>query len=210
VKVDVRVIAATNQDVRGMVRERAFRADLYYHLNVFPITVPPLRERKEDIPLLVAHFVRAFAERQSKVIDHIPDHVMEALKHRAWLGNIRELQNVIERAVIATTGGTLLAPDAECQTRPSAAPALTLADAERAHILAALRATNWVVGGWNGAAARLGVSRTTLIAKMQRLGISNESSKQQPRRSKTDLSTSTSGYVQISGGGDSERSDRVN
>jgi formate hydrogenlyase transcriptional activator len=210
VKVDVRVIAATNQDVWGMVQERAFRADLYYRLNVFPIRVPPLRERKEDIPLLVAHFVRVFAERQSKVIDRIPDHVMEALKHQAWLGNIRELQNVIERAVIATTGGTLLAPNTECQTRPNVAPALTLADAERAHILAALRATNWVVGGWNGAAARLGVSRTTLIAKMQRLGISSESSKHQPRPSKIDRSTSTSDYVPISDGSDSERSDRLN
>jgi formate hydrogenlyase transcriptional activator len=210
VKVNVRVIAATNQDVWRMVQERGFRADLYYRLNVFPITVPPLRERKEDIPLLVIHFVRAFAERQSKVIDHIPDHVMEALKHQAWLGNIRELQNVIERAVVGTTGGTLRAPNVECQTRPSVAAALTLADAERVHILATLRATNWVVGGWNGAAARLGVSRTTLIAKMQRLGVSSESSKQQARRSKTDRSTSTSGYVTTSGGGDSERSDRLN
>ena len=108
--VDVRVIAATNQDLEEMVQQRAFRADLFYRLNVFPIRVPPLRERTDDIPLLVAHFVRRFAERQGKRIDEIPTSIIDTLKHYAWPGNVRELQNVIERAVIATTGRTLQMP----------------------------------------------------------------------------------------------------
>jgi Response regulator containing CheY-like receiver, AAA-type ATPase, and DNA-binding domains len=130
--------------------------------------------------LLVAHFVRKCAERQRKVIDHIPDEVMDTLRHHQWPGNIRELQNVIERAVIMTTGRVLRQPTAEPAMRSIVSDVRTLADAERAHIAAALRETNWVVGGWNGAAARLGVSRTTLIAKMQRLGLSRESAGQPP------------------------------
>ena len=174
IPVDVRVIAATNQDLWGMVQERTFRADLYYRLNVFPITLPPLREREGDIPSLVIHFVRKFAERQGKVIDYIPDEVMEALKNHHWPGNIRELQNFIERAVVLTTGAALRPRLAELRMQTTSAEVRTMADAERAHITATLRETNWVVGGRGGAAARLGLPRTTLIAMMQRLGLSRD------------------------------------
>jgi formate hydrogenlyase transcriptional activator len=170
--VDVRVIAATNQDLEEMVQRRAFRADLFYRLNVFPVQVPPLRERADDIPLLVAHFVRRFAERQGKCIEEIPDTIVDTLRHYAWPGNVRELQNVIERAVIATTGRTLQMPSAGRRVDRPASSARTLAQVERDHIVATLQATNWVLGGWDGAAARLGLSRTTLISRMQRLGIS--------------------------------------
>jgi formate hydrogenlyase transcriptional activator len=197
-KLDVRIIAATNQDLWSMVEERTFRADLYYRLNVFPINLPPLRERIEDIPLLVAHFVRKCAERQRKVIDHIPDEVMDTLRHHQWPGNIRELQNVIERAVIMTTGRVLRQPTAEPAMRSIVSDVRTLADAERAHIAAALRETNWVVGGWRGAAARLGVSRTTLIAKMQRLGLSRESAVRETRRPEAELASSASGHMPTS------------
>jgi formate hydrogenlyase transcriptional activator len=175
--VDVRVIAATNQDLDEMVHQRAFRADLFYRLNVFPIRVPPLRERSEDLPLLVAHFVRRFAERQGKRIEQIPEHIIDTLRHHLWPGNVRELQNVIERAVIATTGPTLQLPSPGCQVHRPASSGRTLAQVERDHIVATLQATNWVLGGWNGAAARLGLSRTTLISRMQRLGISGVESR---------------------------------
>jgi transcriptional regulator with GAF, ATPase, and Fis domain len=168
------VIAATNQDLSDMVLRREFRADLYYRLNVFPILVPPLRERRDDIPLLVKHFVRRFSERQGKVIDRVPDAVVDALRTHPWPGNIRELQNVIERAVIATRSNVLELPSFETRPNQSSSPARTLAQVEREHILATLNETNWVVGGWKGAAARLGLSRTTLIARMQRLGISRK------------------------------------
>lgn len=172
-QVDVRVIAATNQDLWRMVEERKFRADLYYRLNVFPMTLPPLREREDDIPLLAEHFVRKFATQQGKSIDRIPDEVMEVLKRHDWPGNVRELQNVIERAVVMTTGSVLSLQTTAHMTRSEySAPVKMLADAERAHIAATLRETNWVVGGPRGAAAQLGLPRTTLIAKMQRLGIS--------------------------------------
>jgi len=178
-QADVRIIAATNQDLWGMVQERKFRADLYYRLNVFPITLPPLREREGDVPLLVEHFVRKFASRQGKVIRHIPDEMMEILKCHSWPGNIRELQNVIERAVILTTGAVLEVQTGELMTQTVESAAVrTLADAERAHIRATLRETNWVVGGQNGAAAKLGLARTTLIAMMQRLGIRRETSEE--------------------------------
>lgn len=189
VQVDVRVVAATNQNLREMVEERKFRADLYYRLNVFPIALPPLRERREDIPALVAHFVKKFAASQGKVIEHIPDDAMQALKNHFWPGNIRELQNLVERAVILATDGVLPPPIAEtpplsAQTRmqQSAAHAgppagRTLAEAERVHIVSALRETNWIVGGRKGAAARLGVPRTTLIARMQKLGVSKETAR---------------------------------
>ncbi|HME10657.1 MAG TPA: sigma 54-interacting transcriptional regulator [Bryobacteraceae bacterium] len=175
IPIDVRVIAATNRDLWQMVQEKTFRADLYYRLNVFPIMVPPLRERKADIPLLVEHFVEKFARRQSKSIDHIPDEVMDFLRDHEWPGNIRELQNFIERAVIVTTGRVLrpLFGGFSMQV-PSAAPVRTMADAERAHITATLRETNWVVGGQNGAASRLGLPRTSLISRMRRLGISRQ------------------------------------
>lgn len=181
IQVNVRVIAATNRDLLGMVQEHTFRADLYYRLNVFPITVPPLRERTEDIPLLAAHFVKMFAEQQGKVIDDIPGDMVEAFKHYHWPGNIRELQNVIERAVIVTKGRVLQSPIA-LTSRPVVPMIRTLADAEREHIVAALREANWIVGGWNGAAAKLGIPRTTLIAKMQRLGLSRTSVKRHKRR----------------------------
>ncbi|HKD05764.1 MAG TPA: sigma 54-interacting transcriptional regulator [Bryobacteraceae bacterium] len=176
IQVDVRVIAATNQNLWQMVEEKKFRADLYYRLNVFPLSLPPLRERREDIPLLVEHFVLKFAQRQGKIIDTIPDDLLEALKSYHWPGNIRELQNVVERGVIMTTGRALsrqtISGLAKFETAAAEnAPATTLADAERAHITATLRDTNWIVGGPRGAAAQLGLPRTTLIAKMQRLGI---------------------------------------
>jgi len=169
--VDVRVIAATNQDLDEMVQQRAFRADLFYRLNVFPVRVPPLRERADDIALLVAHFVRRFAERQGKCIGEIPDTIVDTLRHYAWPGNVRELQNVIERAVIATAGCTLQMPSVDRREHRAVSSARTLAQVERDHIVATLQGTNWVLGGWDGAAARLGLSRTTLISRMQRLGI---------------------------------------
>jgi hydrogenase-4 transcriptional activator len=206
--VDVRVIAATNQDLESMVDDRKFRADLYYRLNVFPITLPPLRERLEDIPLLAEHFVQKFARQQGKVIDAIPDEVMSALEDYDWPGNIRELQNVIERGVIMTTGSVLsrltterLKPNLTTRVhRPVIVepPVIkTLADAERAHITATLRETNWVIGGVRGAAAQLGLPRTTLIAKMQRLGISNETSRGRSEQA-------TRQFVRVMGGGRSQ------
>jgi formate hydrogenlyase transcriptional activator len=170
-QVDVRVIAATNQDLWKMVQERKFRADLYYRLNVFPITLPPLRERSEDIPALVAHFVQKFAERQGKSIDVIPDEVMEALKSRDWYGNIRELQNFVERTVIRSSGPALQPAPTGLVTECGTPAARTLADAQRIHITTVLRETDWVLGGPGGAAARLGLPRTTLIARMRKLGI---------------------------------------
>jgi formate hydrogenlyase transcriptional activator len=174
--VDVRVIAASNHDLWDMVQRRAFRADLYYRLNVFPIVLPPLRHRTEDIPDLTAFFVRRFAERHRKEIQHIAEETLDALKHWPWPGNVRELQNVIERAVVATKGGTLvLASAPEEHSNGGVTSWRTLAEVERDHILETLRATNGVIGGWNGAAARLGVPSTTLIARMQRLGLSKDS-----------------------------------
>ena len=178
-RVDVRIVAATNQDLWRMVKEQKFRADLYYRLNVFPITVPPLRERMQDIRLLVAHFLRIFAEHQGKSIERVPEDVMTAVERYSWPGNIRELQNFIERSVIITRGAELQAPVAELTNIGKLiAGGRTLADADRAHIIATLRETNWVVGGPNGAATRLGVNRTTLIAKMRKLGIFRDAAKQ--------------------------------
>jgi formate hydrogenlyase transcriptional activator len=175
-RVDVRIIAATNQNLEQMAAERRFRMDLYYRLNVFPITLPPLRERTEDIPLLAHHFVRTYACRYRKTIAQVPDEVMTALIEYHWPGNIRELQNFIERSVILTRSAELRAPVAELLNRRLSTPGgRTLADAERAHIISALRETNWTVGGRHGAAARLGLVRTTLIAKMRKLGISRNS-----------------------------------
>jgi len=181
-RVDVRVIAATNQDVLGMVRENRFRADLYYRLSVFPITLPPLRERSGDIPILVNHFVQMFAQRHGKLIARVPEDAMKALARYTWPGNIRELQNFIERSVILTTGSELRAPIAELiNDEMSEAVVLTLADADRAHITATLRKTNWVIGGPNGAAARLGLKRTTLIARMRKLGLVSKIDKACPQ-----------------------------
>jgi formate hydrogenlyase transcriptional activator len=177
-QVNVRVIAATNHDLWGMVQERKFRADLYYRLNVFPITLPPLRERQEDIPLLANHFVRRFAEHQGKVIDYIPYDVMQSLKFHHWPGNIRELQNFIERAVIISSGPNLHLPSEEPKRmikRDQPTAIRTLAETERDHILEVLQLVRGVVGGRNGAAALLGLPRTTLLARMRKLGVTRES-----------------------------------
>jgi formate hydrogenlyase transcriptional activator len=172
-RVDVRVVAATNQDLACRVAEKQFRMDLYYRLNVFPIALPPLRLRREDIPVLVAYFVQKFAERMSKQIVKISRHSMNTLMGYPWPGNIRELQNYIERAVILTKGDALQIPPPRSQMT-NGLEAVTLKDAERDHILKALEESNWVVGGKNGAAARLGVARTTLMSKMQKRGVSRQ------------------------------------
>ena len=174
-RVDVRIVAATNQNLEQMLSERRFRMDLYYRLKVFPLTLPPLRERIGDIPLLVDHFVRSYARRQGKSIEFVSDEVMAAIETYSWPGNIRELQNFIERSVILTKGPALQAPIEVLERNDCFAHELcTLADADRVHIIGALRETHWVVGGKSGAASRLGLNRTTLIAKMQKLGISRE------------------------------------
>ena len=169
----MRVVAATNRNLAEMVSEGEFRSDLYFRLNVFPITIPPLRERTEDIPLLTEFFLRQFSRRMGKLIDAIPASTMSQLKQYAWPGNVRELQNVIERAVILTDGSTLRVPldDLEMPLA-SEEPAVTLRQAESCHILKTLRDTNWVLGGPRGAAVRLGLKRTTLISKMRKLGLS--------------------------------------
>jgi formate hydrogenlyase transcriptional activator len=170
-EVDVRVIAATNQDLWAMVQERKFRADLYYRLNVFPIEIPTLRERKADIERLVWHFVEKFAKRQRKTIDRISDGDMDLLKSYHWPGNIRELQNLIERAVIMTSGPDLCISLGSVNHQKTWSTNRTLVEAQREHIMEALRQADWVVGGSRGAAARLGLPRTTLISRMQKLGI---------------------------------------
>ena len=172
--VDVRVVAATNRDLTQMVEDRLFRSDLYYRLNVFPIVVPPLRERAEDIPLLVRYFAQKHARRMDRRIETIPAEEMEALTRYQWPGNVRELENLIERAVILSRGPALHVPLPENRfsaDAPAASP-VTLEAAEREHILRALRDTNWVIAGPNGAAARLGMKRTTLQSRMAKLGIS--------------------------------------
>jgi formate hydrogenlyase transcriptional activator len=180
--VNVRLVAATNCDLARMVAEGRFRSDLYYRLNVFPIALPTLRDRPEDIPRLVRHFTQRFARRMGRRIESIPSATMDALVRYPWPGNVRELQNIIERAVILSPGPTLQVPLgdlAELQVVPAqnqsgAAPIatpVTLVDAEREHIVSALVATGWVVGGPVGAAARLGMKRSTLQKKMQKLGI---------------------------------------
>jgi formate hydrogenlyase transcriptional activator len=175
IKVDVRLVAATHRDLKRMVGDRQFRGDLYYRLNVFPIEVPPLRERAEDIPLLVSHFVRHFARRMGKVIEVIPPQTMKILTKHTWPGNIRELQNLIERAVISSAGSALQVP-LEYLRNPAVhvthkGNGRTLADAEREHILAALKEADWIVSGPNGGAARLGIKPSTLQFRMKKLGI---------------------------------------
>jgi len=174
IKTDARLIAATNRNLAELVEERQFRADLYYRLNVFPITVPPLRDRREDIPLLVRYFVQQYARRMNRRITNIPADAMDALTRYHWPGNIRELQNFIERAVIISPGPTLQAPVRELKglkAPSSSTGAVTLADAESEAIQRALREAGGRVGGPQGAAARLGMKRTTLQAKMRKLGI---------------------------------------
>lgn len=171
--VDVRVVAATHRDLEQMVKRSQFRSDLYYRLNVFPIMVPPLRERREDIRPLLEHYVEIFSCRIGKRIDIIPDEFVTAFESYPWRGNIRELQNVIERAVILSNDGVLSNPLRP--THPASVvafpPRTTLRDSERTLILDALEATAWIVGGPYGAAARLGMKRTTLIARMKKHGI---------------------------------------
>jgi formate hydrogenlyase transcriptional activator len=178
IRVSVRVVAATNRELAEMISEGRFRRDLYYRLNVFPITLPPLRERTDDIPRLVRHFTQVFARRMGRRIETIPSSVMDALVCYPWPGNVRELQNVIERAVILSEGATLQMTVSELQAKtaaavaPSTAVSGTLSDTEREHILRVIRETNWVLGGPKGAAARLGMKRSTLQWKMKKLGIS--------------------------------------
>src|SRR5580704_17054783 len=172
VRVDVRLVAATNEDLQQMVLRRRFRADLFYRLNVFPISIPPLRQRREDIPLLVGYFLRTLAPRVNKEVTEIAEEALELLKSQEWPGNVRELQNVIERAVIRSSSPRLEIPiEALSASCSNAAMKQTLAEAERSHILGVLEQTKGVVSGPNGAASRLGLPRTTLTYRMQRLGI---------------------------------------
>jgi transcriptional regulator with GAF, ATPase, and Fis domain len=173
-QVDVRLVAATNRDLADMVKRGTFRSDLYYRLNVFPIALPPLRERREDIPALVAHFVEIFSRRMGRPIQEIPAETMCALSAHSWPGNIRELQNLMERAVILSNDGVLPNPWPTARTPGViiSPAATTLRDSERALILQTLAEVGWVIGGPTGAAARLGLKRTTLIHKMKKLGIS--------------------------------------
>jgi transcriptional regulator with GAF, ATPase, and Fis domain len=178
-KVDVRLVAATNRNLGRMVARGQFRSDLYYRLNVFPILLPALRERREDIPSLVMHFVKIFSRRMGKQIDSIPSEMMAAFQWHSWPGNIRELQNLVERAVILSRDGVLPNPLQKRQTSAiilsSNAPSLssmTWKDSDRALIVETLEQAGWIVGGPRGAATKLGLKRTTLLAKMRRLGIS--------------------------------------
>jgi formate hydrogenlyase transcriptional activator len=186
IKADIRLIAATHRNLQEMVATREFRSDLYYRLNVFPIKLPALRERIDDIPRLVRHFASKHAQAMNKQIDSIPAETMRALSRWHWPGNIRELENFIERAVILTRGTVLNVPVSELQSATSppvsattAAPAssetVTLQDTEREHILKVLRETKGVMSGPDGAAARLGLKRTTLQGKMKKLGIDRDS-----------------------------------
>src|SRR5271163_4439863 len=173
-QVDVRLVAATNRNLLDMVKRNEFRSDLYYRLNVFPIPLPPLRARREDIPALVAHFVEIYARRMGKQIERVPAETMSAFHSYEWPGNVRELQNFIERSVILSDGTVLCPPLAELKQSAGAESqgATTLQDAERDHILKILKQTRWVVSGPSGAAARLGMKRSTLYFRMQKLGIS--------------------------------------
>jgi formate hydrogenlyase transcriptional activator len=181
-KVDVRLIAATHRDLPAMVKQTTFREDLYYRLKVFPVSVPPLRQRTEDIPKLVRHFTALYARRMNKRIDEIPTATIDALVRYRWPGNVRELQNFIERAVILSPHTVLRAPISELEpssthTRSNLTMSMTgLEEVERDHILRALEASNWTVGGRAGAAARLGMQRTTLVYRMRKLRISRPAS----------------------------------
>jgi formate hydrogenlyase transcriptional activator len=172
-RVNVRVVAATNRDLLQMIDDKTFRADLYYRLSVFPISLPPLRDRPEDIPALVRHFADKYAERMNKAVQTIPSETMEAMLSYHWPGNIRELQNFIERGVIISRGPVFQPELDQIQHRSTRVRTTkqTLHDATRNHIVQILDEVKWVVGGQHGAATRLGIPRTTLIAKMRRLGI---------------------------------------
>jgi formate hydrogenlyase transcriptional activator len=173
-KVNVRLVAATHNNLTEMVKKRDFRGDLYYRLNVFPVVLPPLRKRGEDIAQLVRHFVEIFSKRMKKEINHIPEVTLQAFMRYSWPGNVRELQNLVERAVILSNNGVFpnTLPGAEDTSTPASIAKCTFNDSQRLVILKTLESTRWIVGGPDGAAARLGLKRTTLIAKMKKLGIS--------------------------------------
>ena len=181
-QVDVRLVAATHRDLAGMVRRNEFRSDLYYRLNVFPVLLPPLRARSEDIPALVTHFVEIFGRKMGKPIENIPEETLSALSSYSWPGNVRELQNLIERAVILANDGVLPNPLPPTGTEviTVSRAQTTLKDSERALILRTLEAAGWLIGGPTGAATKLGLKRTTLISKMKKLGISRPN-RQPPR-----------------------------
>jgi formate hydrogenlyase transcriptional activator len=182
-RVDVRVVAATNQDLKQMVRDRKFREDLYYRLNAFPICLPPLRERKADIPGLVEHFVQQFADSMDKTIETIPEETMRSLVRYCWPGNIRELQNYIARGVILSNDGVFDPEPPELwEPAPPEIASPTLKDKVRQEILAACLRANWRLGGPRGAAARLGLPRTTLSYKMKLLGIARPPDHSQDRK----------------------------
>jgi formate hydrogenlyase transcriptional activator len=175
IKVDLRLIAATNRDMARSVVEKEFRSDLFYRLNVFPIRLPSLRERREDIPLLVKYFVRKFARAMDRGIETVPSETMNSLVNWDWPGNVRELENFIERSVILTEGTALRAPLAELRAEsPTAGSEHSLEGAERDHIIRVLVETRGMISGPMGAARRLGLKRTTLQSKMQRLGITRQ------------------------------------
>jgi formate hydrogenlyase transcriptional activator len=172
-RVNVRVVAATHRDLPRMIEEKQFRADLFYRLSVFPVTLPPLRDRREDIPVLAQHFLTKFAERMNRAVDSIPSDSLEVMLNYSWPGNIRQLQNFIEHGVIVSRGSVFEPPLSQLMERKSDSPRVkqTLENATRNHILEVLQEAKWVVGGRKGAAARLGIARTTLLSKMRRLGI---------------------------------------
>lgn len=181
IRVDFRLVAATNRNLLEMVGHGQFRRDLYYRLSVFPIEIPPLRDRTDDIPVLAWHFVNKYARRMNKRIERILPEDMEALVNHGWPGNVRELQNVVERSVVVSTGTTLaLSRPTETKQMESRPASPTLAEAERELILQVLQNTHWVLGGPHGAAVRLGVKRTTLLYKMRRLGIDRPSEGAEP------------------------------
>ena len=171
-KLDVRVLAATHRNLEDMVKRNEFRSDLYFRLNVFPIELPPLRERREDIVPLMMHFVDVYSRRRRKLIECIPPEIVSTFVSHSWPGNIRELQNLIERAVILSKEGVLHNPLHTAEVRPKTCFSRMLQDSERALLLETLESVGWVIAGVNGAAAKLGLARTTLISKMKRLGIS--------------------------------------
>jgi formate hydrogenlyase transcriptional activator len=177
-RVNVRVVAATNRDLLQMVENKEFRADLFYRLSVFPISLPPLRSRPEDIPALARHFMTRYAQRMNKIVEDIPSETMEVMLAYDWPGNVRQLQNFIEYGVIVSAGPIFQPPLGELRSHKTSRPreSQTLEAATRDHILQVLTETKWIVGGRQGAAARLGVARTTLLSKMRRLGIESAGS----------------------------------
>jgi transcriptional regulator with GAF, ATPase, and Fis domain len=171
-KLNVRLVAATHRNLEDMVERNEFRSDLYYRLNVFPVELPPLRERREDIVPLMMHFVDMYCRRMRKIIEHIPPETVSSFVSYSWPGNIRELQNLVERAVILSNDGVLHNPLYKAEVRPITSFSGRLRDSERALLVEILESVGWVIAGTNGAAAKMGLARTTLLAKMKRLGIS--------------------------------------